>query len=155
MIKISFHLNGENVTVAVNPKKSLADILNQDLGIESIKNGCGKGQCGSCLVMMDDELVNSCLVPGFKILNKSIYTIEGKIQDNLLISLENSFKDYGPILCDLCRPGITMAITSLLGQSSNPTEKEIINALYGNACCCSPYKSIISVIKKSFLIKGK
>ncbi len=147
-MKINFRLNGKNATINVNPEKRLIDILRKYFGITSNKCGCGQGRCGSCLVYLDNDLVNSCLVPAYKIIDKKIITYEGLAHDELHSTIKKIFKNRNVFTCGFCESGIFLSVTELLSHSENPEKDDIKEALSGNICHCNGYNVLIDAINE-------
>jgi len=146
-LKISFLVNSSPVTINSSPVRRLVDILRIDLGLTGAKEGCGEGSCGSCVVLMNGNLVNSCLIPAFKLPDAEIVTIEGYAQSKEYADLRRALDHAGAFRCGFCSSGIIMAAGNLLAENSSPTEAEIREALSGNICCCGDYDSIIEGIR--------
>ena len=155
--KIVFNLNGTDVKVAVDGHMRLIDILRDALGHIGTKEGCGKGECGACTVIVDGQAVNSCLYPAFEVEGKSVITIEGLLgPENTLSPIQQAFVDCGAIQCGFCTPGMIMSTKALLDANPDPTEEEIREALLGNLCRCTGYVQIIEAVKQAALImKGR
>ena len=113
-------MNGEERTVHVPPMKRLLDVLREDLHLTGTKEGCGEGECGSCSVRMNGELVNSCLVPVLQAEGAEIQTVEGLALDGELHPLQQAFLQHGGAQCGICTPGMLMAAAQLLAHTSAP-----------------------------------
>jgi carbon-monoxide dehydrogenase small subunit len=143
---IGFKLNGKPITLTTHPLKRLVDILRDELGLTGTKEGCGEGECGACAVLINNKLVNSCLVPAASLHDQSITTIEGfKTTDKFKI-LKSCFEKAGSVQCGFCTPGMILAAEALLLQNHNPSETEVRSALAGNLCRCTGYNMIIEAI---------
>jgi carbon-monoxide dehydrogenase small subunit len=145
-LKISFLINKRQVTINSSPGRRLVDILRMDLALTGTKESCGEGSCGSCLVLMNGNLVNSCLIPAFKLPDAEIVTIEGYAESKEYADLKQALDDSGAFPCGFCSSGIIMAAGNLLAENSSPTEAEIREALSGNTCRCGDYDNIIKGI---------
>lgn len=143
---IQFTVNGENRTVHVPPMKRLLDVLREDLHLTGTKEGCGEGECGSCSVRMDGELVNSCLVPVLQAEGAEIETVEGLALDGELHPLQEAFLHHGGAQCGICTPGMLMAAAQLLAHSPHPNEAEIREGLAGNLCRCTGFMRIFQSV---------
>ena len=116
-MKINFILNGKNAAINVSPEEKLIDILRKYFGITTNKSGCGQGQCGSCLVYLDNDLVNSCLVPAYKIIDKKIITYEGLAHNELHSTIKKIFKHSNVFTCGFCESGIVLSVAELLSHN--------------------------------------
>lgn len=154
---VSFILNGLNVTVTVEGHSRLIDVLRGLLGHTGTKEGCGKGECGACTVIVDGRAVNACLYPALEVEGKSVTTIEGlRGPGNELSSIQQAFVDHGAIQCGFCTPGMIMSTKALLDSNPDPTEEEIRSALLGNLCRCTGYVQIVEAVKQAVMqLKGK
>lgn len=155
--KISFFLNGSEVTVTIDGYYRLIDVLRRTLGLTGTKEGCGDGECGACTVIIDGQAVNSCLYPALEIEGKSVITIEGlRDSQNRLSTIQQAFIDYGAIQCGFCTPGMIMSAKALLDSNQDPSEEEIRDAVQGNLCRCTGYVQIIEAVKQAAIqLKGK
>jgi carbon-monoxide dehydrogenase small subunit len=139
-------VNGEKRQVSAPPMKRLLDVLREDLGLTGTKEGCGEGECGSCSVRMNDELVNSCLVPVLQARGACIQTVEGLARNGVLDPVQQAFLHCGGAQCGICTPGMLMAATQLLRQNPQPTLLEIREGLAGNLCRCTGFKRIFDSV---------
>jgi aerobic carbon-monoxide dehydrogenase small subunit len=144
---ITFIVNGEARTVLAPPMKRLLDVLREDLKLTGTKEGCGEGECGACAVILNDELVNSCLVPVLEASGSRICTIEGVVSDGQLHRLQRAFIDAGAAQCGICTPGMILASLQLLERCPDPTMEEIKEGLSGNLCRCTGYMRIFEAIR--------
>ena len=136
---ITFNVNGEPRTVSVPPMKRLLDILREDLCLTGTKEGCGEGECGSCSIRMNGELVNSCLIPILQASGANIQTVEGLATAESLHPIQQAFLQCGGAQCGICTPGMLMATTQLLAHNPHPTLVEIREGLAGNLCRCTGF----------------
>ena len=143
---IPLNVNGASLTVAVPPMKRLLDVLREDLHLTGTKEGCGEGECGSCSVRMNGELVNSCLVPILQAANTRIETVEGLARDDVLHPLQQAFLHCGGAQCGICTPGMLMAAKHLLAQNPHPNLTEIREGLAGNLCRCTGFIRIFESV---------
>lgn len=147
---ISFQLNGLGVTVLVDGRQRLIDVLRENLGLTGTKEGCGEGECGACTVLVDSRAVNSCLYPALEIEGRNVFTIEGLHEDqHQLSSIQQAFVDQGAIQCGFCTPGMIISTKALLDSNPDPSEDEIRDALQGNLCRCTGYIQIIEAVKQA------
>jgi len=143
---IRFIVNGQNCSVQVSPMKRLLDVLREDLHLTGAKEGCGEGECGSCSVRMNGELVNSCLVPVLQAEGASIQTVEGLATNGALHPLQKAFLNCGGAQCGICTPGMLMAATQLLSIHPHPSIAEIREGLAGNLCRCTGFIRIFDSV---------
>jgi len=146
IMKIEFTLNSKKTSLDVPPDLRLLDLLRDYCGLMGTKEGCGKGECGACSVILNNRLVNSCLILVCQIDDSEIITIEGLEKDGELDQLQQAFIDAGAVQCGFCTPGMIMAAKALLLQNPDPTEEEIKKGLSGNLCRCTGYTKIIEAV---------
>ncbi len=144
MAEIKFKLNNENVCIEVDPTKRLLDVLREDFGLAGVKEGCGEGECGACSVLVNHEIVSSCLMPVGNAMDKEIMTIDGFSKTERYRIIHGAYEDEGAVQCGFCIPGMVIATESLLNKNPDPTEDEIRDALSGNLCRCTGYYMIVS-----------
>jgi aerobic carbon-monoxide dehydrogenase small subunit len=147
--EISFAVNGEPKTVHVYPMERLLDVLRQQLQLTGTKEGCGEGECGSCAVLMDGILVNSCLVPVLQAAGSSVITIEGLAAGGTLHVLQEAFLECGGAQCGICTPGMILAAVHLLNKTPEPTTEETREGLSGNLCRCTGYSQIVDAVAEA------
>src|SRR6516165_10121363 len=140
--EIRLSVNGQETTVSAYPMERLLDVLRAQLGLTGAKEGCGEGECGSCSVLMDGLLVNSCLIPIAQASGASITTIEGLARDERLHPLQQAFLACNGAQCGICTPGMILASLHLLDRHPRPTLEQIREALSGNLCRCTGYTQI-------------
>ena len=145
-IKISFTLNGQQVSRETRPNKRLVDFLREDCGCLSVKEGCGEGECGACTVILNGEPVTSCLILAGQVEGDEIITLEGLSQDGELDALQESFMVSGAVQCVFCTPGMILSAKALLAKNPRPSREEIRRALSGNLCRCTGYSKIIKAV---------
>lgn len=145
-MKIEFVLNKRKIKLNINPLRRLLDVLREDLNIKSVKEGCGEGECGSCMVIVNGKIMNSCLIPVGSLVGKRILTIEGIEKDKILKRIKEKIEDE--FQCSFCENGMMITLYSLFKNVKNPGEKEIKEAISGNICRCTGYKGLIKKIKK-------
>ena len=147
--EIVFSVNGGEVSVRAHPMERLLDVLRNQLGLTGAKEGCGEGECGSCSVLLDGALVNSCLVPVLQAQRAKIVTIEGIAQGSELNALQRAFLDCGGAQCGICTPGIIMAAFHLIAKTPRPSQEQINEGLSGNLCRCTGYVQICEAVAKA------
>lgn len=143
---IGFTLNGKAVSTGASPLTRLIDVLRDELGEVSVKEGCGEGECGACSVLLDGKLVNSCILPVGRVDGSSIVTISGYAESERGKLLVGAFESEGGVQCGFCIPGMVLAAEELLNTNSLPDETEIRKALSGNLCRCTGYDLIIRAV---------
>jgi aerobic carbon-monoxide dehydrogenase small subunit len=148
-VEIAFTANGERRAVCAFPMDRLLDVLRNQLGLTGAKEGCGEGECGSCSVLMDGSLVNSCLIPALQAQGTSIVTIEGIAAGPQLSALQQFFLECGGAQCGICTPGMVLAATHLLRKKPRPSLEEIKEGLSGNLCRCTGYIQIFEAVAKA------
>jgi carbon-monoxide dehydrogenase small subunit len=139
-------VNGQDVAVETLPMKRLLDVLREDLHLTGTKEGCGEGECGSCSVRMNGELVNSCLIPVLQAEGAAIQTVEGLAINGELHPLQKAFLQCGGAQCGICTPGMLMAATQLLAINPHPSMPEIREGLAGNLCRCTGFTRIFESV---------
>jgi carbon-monoxide dehydrogenase small subunit len=149
MTSISLTVNGTPHTVEVPPMKRLLDVLREDLHLTGTKEGCGEGECGACAVLVNNELVNSCLVPALQANGTSITTIEGLGDATHLHPIQQCFLERGGAQCGICTPGMILATHHLLSKHPKPTLDEIKEGLAGNLCRCTGYMRIFESVQQA------
>ena len=142
-----FTLNGRPVSVEVAGSRRLLDVLREDLGATGTKEGCGEGECGACSVLIDGEVVDSCLVAAGQVEGCEVVTVEGLASaDGKLSRLQQAFIEKGAAQCGICTPGMLLAAHVLLQQTPRPTADEVRVGLAGNLCRCTGYTKIIDAV---------
>jgi aerobic carbon-monoxide dehydrogenase small subunit len=147
--EISFIVNGVASTVRAYPMERLLDVLRGELGLTGTKEGCGEGECGSCSVLMDGALVNSCLIPVLQASGARITTIEGLGEPTRLHGLQKAFLECGGAQCGICTPGMILAAFHLLRKKPDPTLADIREGLAGNLCRCTGYAQIFEAVAEA------
>ncbi len=148
-LKVACVVNNEQQTLHAYPMERLLDVLREQLRLTGTKEGCGEGECGACSVMIDGQIVNSCLVPVVQVEGASIQTIEGIATKNQLHAVQQAFIDCGGAQCGICTPGMVLAAVDLLERKPNPTEADIRNGLAGNLCRCTGYMKIFESVVRA------
>jgi len=143
---ITLYVNGDKKELLVPVSKMLLDVIREDLQLTGTNKGCDSGDCGACIVILDGESVNSCLVLAVDADGKKLLTIEGLGNQEGLHPLQQAFMDKGAVQCGFCTPGMIMASKALLDKNPLPTEEEVRTALTGNLCRCTGYASIVDAV---------
>ncbi len=146
-MKVNFVLNGKPVEVDVNPVDRLLDILRNNLGIKSVKEGCGEGECGACAVILDGKIVNSCLIPAISLNGSEVVSIEGIMGTPEYEIIKSAMDQAGAVQCGFCTPGMVLAIYSYLKENGTTDDEAIRAYLSGNLCRCTGYNMIIEAVK--------
>jgi carbon-monoxide dehydrogenase small subunit len=147
---VSFRVNEEPRTVEAYPLARLLDVLREQLRLTGTKEGCGEGECGACSVLINGELVNSCLVPVAQAEGAEITTIEGIASEGCLHAVQEAFIACGGAQCGICTPGMILAAVSLLQRHAmQPTEDDIRDGLAGNLCRCTGYMRIFEAVVRA------
>jgi carbon-monoxide dehydrogenase small subunit len=123
------------------------DLLREDLNLTGAKEGCGKGECGACTILLDGKPVTSCILPAAKLDGRSVVTIEGlKGENGELHPIQQAFLDTGAVQCGFCTPGMILSTKALLDNNPAPTVPEVEIALSGNICRCTGYGKIVEAV---------
>ena len=142
--KTTLTVNGNQVTVVIDPRMTLAELLREELGLTGTKVGCNRGECGSCTVIVDGQPALSCSMLAVEAAGKHVRTVEGLAIDGKLHPLQQAFLEHDALQCGYCTPGILMSLVALLERTSRPTEDEIRRAIDGNACRCGCFPNIVA-----------
>ena len=145
-VTVNFKVNGRDRTAHIEPKTSLLDVIREDLGLIGTKEGCGKGECGACTVIMDGDAVPSCLVLAAGVEGKEVITIEGINENGRLHPLQEAFVKYHASQCGFCSPGMILTAKAFLDRNPNPSEAEVRDVMMSNLCRCTGYEKIIEAI---------
>jgi len=144
--QIKIKVNGEWHELTVPNKRTLLEVIREDLHFTGTKKMCDAGECGSCTVIMDGMVVNSCIVLAVDANGKEIATIESLSQIGTLHPIQEEFVTKGAIQCGFCTPGMILSAKALLDQNPNPTEMDVKKAIAGNFCRCTGYVRIVNAI---------
>ncbi|WP_439687371.1 Aldehyde, CO, or xanthine dehydrogenase, Fe-S subunit, CoxS/CutS family [Cupriavidus oxalaticus] len=154
-VSIELTVNGEEHQMEVPARRLLSDLLRDDLNLTGTKRGCETGICGACSVLVDGEVVKSCLMLAVQARGRHVMTVEGLAADGQLHPLQQCFMDNGGLQCGYCTPGFLMASCALLANHPNPTEDEVRHGLNGNLCRCTGYVGIVeSVLSAAEKMRG-
>jgi len=145
---ITLTVNGLRYELAVEPRRTLAELLRYDLGLTGTKIGCSIGDCGACTVLLDGVPTFSCLTLAVEAEGREVLTIEGLADGLRLHPLQEAFVEVGAIQCGFCTPGMVLTALALLRGNPHPTEAEIRRALSGNLCRCTGYQKIVEAVKE-------
>lgn len=145
---LEFELNGSKIAVEAAPETRALDLIRDTLGLTGTKEGCGRGECGSCTILVDGKAVNSCLFYAAKLQGRRVTTIEGLGgPQGELHPLQEAFLSEGAVQCGFCTPGMILSAKSLLDNNPDPDEADIEEALSGNLCRCTGYAKIVAAVK--------
>jgi aerobic-type carbon monoxide dehydrogenase small subunit (CoxS/CutS family) len=145
-LRLALTINGEPRDVVVESYKTLLEVLREDLGLTGTKHGCELGECGACAVILDGELVLSCLVAAVECQDRAAVTVEGLRDGPRLHALQEAFADHGAAQCGYCTPGMLLAAKCLLDATPDPSRDQIAEALSGQICRCTGYLQIFDAV---------
>ncbi len=148
-MNISFTLNGTPVQKELSPEKPLLRVLKEDFNIKSVKEGCGRGECGTCTVLFDGRAVTSCMIATGQVINKEVHTLEGLEKEGKIKYIQKAFVESGAVQCGFCTPGFIIAAYAFLKNRNYkdiPSREDIRVAISGNICRCTGYTKIIDGI---------
>ncbi len=143
---LRMNVNVQAVELAVEPYRTLLDVLRDDLELTGTKKGCDRGDCGACTVLLDGKPVTSCMMLAVQADGRRVMTIEGLRTDGKLHPLQQAFVDYGAVQCGFCTPGMLLAAVALLEENPHPTEAQVRGAIAGNLCRCTGYAKIVDAV---------
>lgn len=152
--RMTMTVNGVARAFEAQPMERLLDVLREQLGLTGTKEGCGEGECGACSVLLNGELVNSCLVPVAQAVNSEVLTIEGLGSPDKLDPVQNAFLLCGGSQCGMCTPGMIVAAKCLLMRNPRPSREEIREGLNGNLCRCTGYMRIFDAVEMAVQQQG-
>lgn len=144
---IEFILNDKNVKIDTSLSMRLLDVIRNDFELTGTKEGCSEGECGACIVFLDNKIVNSCMVPMSNVIGKEVVTIEGFSKTERYKKIEKAFLKAGAVQCGFCTPGMVMATEGLLRLNKPLTDEVILDGLSGNICRCTGYQAIYEAVK--------
>jgi carbon-monoxide dehydrogenase small subunit len=142
-------VNGVARRLAVEPRRTLADMLREDLGLTGTNLGCEHGSCGACTVLVDGQSVRSCLMFAAQVDGCEVLTVEGLAEGGQLHPLQQAFWEQHGLQCGFCTPGFLITAHELLQQNPNPSEDEIRHAISGNICRCTGYQHIVAAVRQA------
>jgi carbon-monoxide dehydrogenase small subunit len=144
--RIQISVNGERYGLSVEPKKTLLDLLREDLELTGTKKGCDHGECGACTVLLNGQPVRACLVLAVEADEKEVLTIEGLADGSRLHPLQEAFIRHGAVQCGYCSPGMILTAKALLDENPRPSEMEVKKAIAGNLCRCGTYNKVVKAV---------
>ncbi|HEU5057367.1 MAG TPA: (2Fe-2S)-binding protein [Kofleriaceae bacterium] len=143
---IRFEVNGRAVEVEASPWRRLLDVLRQDLGLTGTKEGCGEGECGACTVLLDGEVVNSCLVAAGQVAGHRVRTVEGLAEGDVLSDVQAALVRLGGTQCGICTPGIALCAARVVEREPDASRERLRELLSGNICRCTGYQLIVDAV---------
>jgi aerobic carbon-monoxide dehydrogenase small subunit len=146
-VDVTLTVNGVTHSVAVEPRRSLLDCLRDDLQLKGTHAGCEHGVCGCCNVLLDGEVIRSCLLLAAQADGCTVTTVEGLESAQALSPLQEAFCEFHALQCGYCTPGILITLTEFLDNNPRPTDDELVEALAGNLCRCTGYQQILQAAK--------
>jgi len=146
LVEIVLNVNKINYNVAVEPQRTLVEVLRDTLGLTGTKKSCNEGECGACTVLMDGKPAASCLVLALDAQGKEITTIEGLSEGEKLHPIQEAFVKHAAIQCGFCTPGMVLSAKALLDENPDPTATEVRKGISGNLCRCTGYQQIVDAI---------
>ena len=150
---IELKVNGEARRFEGDPMARLLDVLREEWRLTGTKEGCGEGECGACTVLVDGEVVCSCLVPMFQLAGQEVRTVEALAPGGVLDPIQAAFVEEGGVQCGACTPGMIVSARALLDRNPNPSREDVREALAGNLCRCTGYegiyRSVVNALKRA------
>jgi aerobic carbon-monoxide dehydrogenase small subunit len=140
-------VNGDEHHLLVDTRRSLLEVIRDEIGLTGTKNGCGAGECGACTVLLNGLPVNSCLMLAHEAEGQEVTTIEGLAAGGVLDPVQRAFVEHGAIQCGFCTPGMVLSTKALLDRNPAPTREEILQGLRGNLCRCTGYVKIVEAVE--------
>lgn len=154
-VPVSFTVNGRDVEVTIEPRRTLLSVLREDLGLIGTKEGCGEGNCGACTVMLDGRTIYACLMLAIDCEGRRIRTIEGLSEGTKLHPVQEAFVQEDGYQCGFCTSGQVMSAVALLQETPNPSRSEIRREMAGNLCRCGAYPNIVEAVLTASELKGR
>jgi carbon-monoxide dehydrogenase small subunit len=146
-VQIQLNVNGLAYKKEVEPRRTLLELIREDLELTGTKEGCGLGECGTCTVLLDGKPIKSCITLAVQANGREVTTIEGmEGADGTLHPIQQAFIDHGAIQCGFCTPGMVLSAKALLEEKPKPTEMDVKQAIAGNLCRCTGYQKIVEAI---------
>ncbi|OHD76310.1 MAG: (2Fe-2S)-binding protein [Spirochaetes bacterium RBG_16_67_19] len=148
-MQLEFTCNGRPVRMQADGSMRALDLLRDLLGLTGTKEGCGRGECGACTILVDGSPVNACLLYAAKLQGRAVLTVEGLAKGEVLHPLQEAFLEEGAVQCGYCTPGLLLSSKALLDRVPHPTDPEIEQALSGNLCRCTGYAKILKAVQRA------
>jgi aerobic carbon-monoxide dehydrogenase small subunit len=146
-LPLEITVNGESLSLMVEPNRTLLELLREDLSLTGAKEGCGEGVCGSCTVLMDGKPLRSCLTLALEAAGTEIVTVEGLSEGETLDPVQQSFIDHGAVQCGFCTSGMLMSAKGLLLNHPKPGKEDVLHAMSGHVCRCTGYTKIVEAVE--------
>jgi carbon-monoxide dehydrogenase small subunit len=144
--RITLTVNGDSHELDLDPRRTLLQVLREELGLRGTHLGCDSGDCGACTVLLDGDPVLACLVLAVDVGGRQVETVEGLLQEGQPHPVQSAIVAHGGIQCGYCTPGIVMSSVALLRRSEHPTESQVREAIAGNLCRCTGYQKIVEAV---------
>jgi carbon-monoxide dehydrogenase small subunit len=148
-VTVTMMVNGAEKTVTMDSRRSLLDVLREELHLTGTKYGCGEGRCGACTILMDGKRTLACTTPVSAADKKTIVTIEGLARGDSLHPVQEAFLEEGAMQCGYCTSGMILSAVALLQQNPDPTDEQIAAAMNGNICRCNGYVKITNAVRRA------
>ena len=145
-VPVSLHVNGRDVLVHVEPRRTLLSVLREELGLTGAKHGCGRGQCGACTVIVDGETAYACMTLAIDCEGREVRTVEALMQGEQLHPVQQAFVEHDGYQCGFCTSGQVMSAVALLEHNAHPTPQEVRREMAGNLCRCGAYPNILGAV---------
>ena len=146
---VQFTLNGKPQRVSTDPRRTLLEVLREELDLTGTKYGCGEGQCRACTVLLDATAVRSCQTEIAEVEGRTVETIEGLAQNGKMHPVQEAFIKEGAMQCGYCVPGMILATVALLKRNPAPNRTQIVEALNGNICRCCGYVNVVKAVQRA------
>ena len=146
---IGFNVNGVMQRVNSTPDRTLLTVLREDLALTGTKDGCSSGDCGACVVLLDGQVVNSCMVLAPQVEGAEVVTVEGLADQGKLHALQRAFAETWAFQCGFCTPGMLMSCYALLQSNQQPSRADILTAIAGNFCRCTGYQGVVKAVLRA------
>ena len=148
-MNIEFTVNGNVRQVQAEPSRTLLSVLREDVGLTGTKDGCSSGDCGACVVLVDDQPMNSCMILAPQVDGAEVLTVEGLAANGNLNPLQRAFGKTWAFQCGFCTPGMLVSGYALLLSNDNPTREDILTAISGNFCRCTAYQNVVNAVQQA------
>lgn len=148
-------VNGDEYHLLADTRRTLLQVIREDIGLTGTKDGCGAGECGACTVLLEGRPVNSCLVLAHEADGQRVVTIEGLAEGGELHPVQRAFIEAGAIQCGFCTPGMVMSTKALLDRNPHPGREDVIHGLKGNLCRCTGYVKIFDAVEAASCLLGE